>query len=170
MLVRVCKICGKEFAVRYHSSTRKACGDECSKVLHARGIRKHGDSNTRLHNIWCGMKSRCNGTGGQNARTYYAERGITCCAEWESSFQAFKDWAIANGYSEKLELDRINNDLGYTPSNCRWATRSEQMRNTRKRKNALSKYRGVSLIAPTGKWRATGCKAGSITHLGVFTE
>lgn len=92
--------------------------------------RTHGESKTRLYRIWATMKERC---GNSNAHAYseYGGRGITVCREWEHDFVAFREWSFAHGYSESLSLDRIDNDKGYSPGNCRWATRSEQQRNKR---------------------------------------
>ena len=59
----------------------------------------------------------------------YGGRGITICDEW-LSFSAFRSWAIKNGVSRTLTIDRKDNDKGYGPSNCRWATQQEQARNT----------------------------------------
>lgn len=88
----------------------------------------------RLYRIMTGMKDRCynpNATGYKN----YGGRGITICDEWRNDFFAFRDWAYANGYAEGLTIDRIDNDKGYCPENCRWATKAEQNRNKRTVKN-----------------------------------
>ena len=62
---------------------------------------------------------------------YYGGRGITVCDEWLHNFKSFYDWAMSHGYRDDLTLDRIDNDKGYSPNNCRWATYSEQNKNKR---------------------------------------
>ena len=87
----------------------------------------------RLYNIWVGMKQRCLNPNKHNFPNY-GGRGITVCDEWLHDYPAFRDWALNNGYSDVLTIDRINNDAGYSPDNCRWATHKQQNNNRRPRK------------------------------------
>lgn len=131
--------CGNEtFVQRGHltSGTTKSCG-----CLQGYNFKTHGDTGTRLHNIWRGFLSRCSNP---NVKCYerYGGRGITVCDEWkgEHGFEHFKKWAITNGYRDDLTIDRKNVNGNYCPENCKWSTIKEQ--NNNKRKNIKLKYNG----------------------------
>lgn len=100
---------------------------------------KHNKCSTRLYKCWKHIKQRCYD---KKAKGYadYGGREITVCDEWLHDFQAFYDWAMTNGYKDDLTIDRIDNNKGYSPDNCRWATKKEQANN--KRNNHLITYNG----------------------------
>lgn len=102
----------------------------------------HGGSNSRLYNIWCLMRRRCEVPGSQDY-SRYGGRGISVCDEW-GDFAQFRKWADASGYSDSMTLDRIENSEGYEPSNCRWRTRVQQNRN--RRNNLRYEWRGEMLM------------------------
>ncbi len=92
----------------------------------------HGESKSRLYMVWIAMRDRC-----QNpANKRYADwggRGIAVCREWDESYEAFRDWALASGYREGLTIERGDNDGGYEPGNCTWIPVEDQARNTRRK-------------------------------------
>ena len=105
---------------------------------------------SRLSNIYHNMKKRCYYSNSKDYRNYGA-RGVTVCEEWlntnragtrncTAGFLAFQKWALANGYTDNLTLDRIDNNKGYYPENCRWITKREQENN--RRDNLYISYRG----------------------------
>lgn len=105
------------------------------KEITAKRRRIHSKTRTRLYKVWISMKARCNNPNNKRYSSY-GGRGITICDEWLHDFQAFYDWATANGYDEtanfgQCTIDRIDNDKGYSPDNCRWVTMAEQNKNKR---------------------------------------
>ena len=143
--------CGTEREVEYQnlkSGTSTSCG--CfRKELRQKRMTVHGEKRTRLYGIWIAMRKRCNN---QNDSRYksYGGRGIRVCDEWENSYIAFRDWAKLNGYNEKLtwkecSIDRIDNEKGYSPDNCRWVGIKEQANN--KRNNVFITRNGVRKTA-----------------------
>ena len=101
--------------------------------------KKHGKRNTRLYDIWCGIKVRCYNKNDKNYKNY-GGRGITICQEWFNNFINFYNWSMANGYTDDLSIDRIDVNGNYEPSNCRWVDRKTQNRNTRT--NRYLTYKG----------------------------
>lgn len=117
----------------------RTCGNRANAAMKPRLT--HGQSDTRLHNIWILMRRRCGDAGSRDFHRY-GGRGISVCAEW-GDFAPFYAWALSNGYESGLTLDRVDNDKGYSPDNCRWATRTTQNRN--RRDNIRYNWKGALL-------------------------
>lgn len=134
--------CGKEKSILascLKTGNTTSCGCYSSEQKSKRS-KTHGVGNeSRLYRIWSSMKSRCYSEADRNYKRYGA-RGITICPEWRSDFAAFQSWAIENGYSDDLSIDRINNDGPYSPENCRWTTKKTQ--NNNRRTNIYISYNG----------------------------
>lgn len=90
----------------------------------------------RLYNIWGNIKQRCYNKKNKDYRRY-GLRGIDICSEWHNYIH-FKRWSLANGYLDNLEIDRINNDIGYSPENCQWITRAENTAKSNRLRRKLS--------------------------------
>ena len=143
--IKKCEICGKEIYVIsggvlsaiHEPSSRKYCSRECYTKY--RRENAHSKDKDRLFRVWRGMKERCSYKKHTSAK-FYQNRGITVCAEWKSDFEAFKRWALANGYDysksrKEQSLDRIDNSKGYSPENCRWVSMVVNNQNTRRNVN-----------------------------------
>lgn len=131
---------------------------------------KHGMTKTRLYRIWRGMLTRCYNTH-RNDFTYYGGKGITVCDDWKNSFPLFYEWAIKNGYSETVTLDRKDVNGNYCPENCRWLSRKKQSEN-RSNNRLITAFGETHTIS---QWsEITGLKfttiKGRIDRLGWETE
>lgn len=102
----------------------------------------------RLYGIWADMRTRCYN---KNIVSYenYGGRGITVCYDWQESFENFFIWAMENGYSDDLTIDRINSNGHYEPNNCRWANKSMQSFNQRVIQHSAP-YSGVHYMKRDG--------------------
>lgn len=120
--------CGNTTIIRIdHLKSRhtQSCG-----CLLIEKITKHGFSRSHIYRIWAGMIARCQNPK-MNCYGHYGGRGISVCEEW-LDFENFYTDIGQYKPSHKHEIDRINNDAGYSLDNCRWATSKENHRNTSK--------------------------------------
>lgn len=154
-------LCGKEAVFterKLLGGSIKTCGAHPSRGqlqnnANARArLTKYPDgfgSRSRLHSVWCNMKSRCTNP---NSTKYadYGARGIRVCGEW-ASYGNFLDWSLANGYQSDLTLDRKDNYAGYSPDNCRWVTTTVQQRNKRKPRLDLTIHGETKTVADWAK-------------------
>lgn len=127
----ICRCDCGSYASVYASSLIKGKSLSCGclrKEQTAERFSTHKKSKSKLHRLWSIMKQRCYYLGRDNYK-YYGGRGIAVCDEWKDDFQAFYDWAMANGYREGLTIDRKDVDGNYCPENCRWITQKEQASN-----------------------------------------
>lgn len=109
------------------SGKTRSCGCLRKETTSIR-FKKYAYKDKRLYAIWLGMKSRCQDLHNSSFGNY-GGRGISVCDEWKDDFIEFQTWSVKNGYSDKLTIDRVDVDKGYSPENCRWATILEQSRN-----------------------------------------
>lgn len=136
--------CGNEKEVRTDCLTNglvKSCG--CLKKeqdkINLTKYHKHKLSHTKLWDTYYSMKSRCYDKTNKRYNDY-GGRGITICNEWLENFENFALWSLENGFDKNFQIDRIDNDLSYSPQNCRWISQKENCRN--RRSNVMIKYNG----------------------------
>jgi len=119
----------------------------------------------RLFEVWRNMKYRCESKKCKQYQSY-GGRGIRICDEWKNDFMSFYNWAIKNNYNFGLQIDRIDNNGNYEPSNCQFITQSENcsVGKRRKRTDNTSGYVGVFWSYKLKKW----CAQIKLKHIGVF--
>lgn len=123
--------CGGSATVRVETlgvrSNSCGCGRRVRLTTHGVSV-----NHKRIYHIWHNMVARCHNPKSP-AYANYGGRGVSVCEEWRSDPAAFRDWALSNGYTDGLTIDRADNDGNYEPGNCRWITLAEQQGNRRDR-------------------------------------
>ena len=129
--------CGNVISAQWSNvkyGNKKSCGclqseksKETVKIMNEKKT-KHGDAKgkkTRLYNTWCRMRARCNNPNNDKYK-WYGGQGIKVCKEWDD-YANFKKWALENGYTDELTIDRIDVTGNYEPSNCQWLTMQDNI-------------------------------------------
>ena len=155
-----CGYCGRVWET-YINKYINSCGCLIGKAS------KHGLESNRFYSTWSNMNRRCNTKQDKNYKDY-GGRGIKVCEEW-LDIKNFISWAESTHPNIKgVSLDRIDNDRGYSPDNCRWADKTIQTINQGFKKSNTSGFVGVSFNKDSLKWRASIRFKHKIVHLGRF--
>lgn len=131
---RLCRCdCGNEvvrLTETLRRKTRHSCGCLNEENLHNMSVGNitHGMTGTRLYGCYKGMMARCYRKEDIHYKAY-GGRGITVCDEWKNDVSAFIKWALKNGYTDELTIERIDVNAGYYPENCTWIPMKDQYKN-----------------------------------------
>lgn len=151
-----CSECGWESNIQMHQIKYKtAC-------KHKNRFGKYIDNkqkwkNKRIYSIYFGILNRCYNKNEKSYR-WYGAKGIKVCEQWIEDPASFEFWAINNGYSDNLTIDRINENKDYCPENCRWITRSNN-----------AKYKSTTKITEVDGEKHTGKDWAKLLNLGPNT-
>ncbi len=146
-LIIECPLCKIHEKKRMDTIKNNPLCKKCVNLKNAKNRITHGKTNTPLHKRWCDMIARCHWKSGDKAQKYYKNKNITVCNEWKNDFMKFHDWAINNGYSPELELDKdILSDAKnispkiYSPETCMWITKKQNINYAKKHNITIEEY------------------------------
>ena len=168
MCIAQCKQCGDTSEKQYIQVVGKedVLCKSCAVSNRHKARDDYKESESRMYYIFSNMHTRCYNEN-YNTTKNYMTKGIIVCSGWYKNFKAFKEWALSNGYSETLSLDRIDNDGNYEPSNCRWADSFTQAQNkSRLRKDNKTGFTNVSFV--DNKYLATITVNKQMFNLGRY--
>ena len=161
-----CQYCKKEFEAllsKVKGGDTRSCG-----CLKGKASISHGLCNNRFYDTWNNIFKRCNNPK-DKAYKNYGGRGITVCEEW-LDIKNFVVWAEQTHPNiSGVSLDRIDNDKGYSPDNCRWADKVTQAINQRIMKNNKSGYVGVRYHSRDGVWTAYISVNNTRKYIGYYS-
>lgn len=141
--VFLCPYCNQPTIMPIGNGRRnKSCGCKSIELASLNKTSNHHLSKTKLYDVWAGIIQRCYDEKSPVYK-YYGLKGVVLCKEWRHNAPVFVLWALNNGYKEGLQIDRIDNNGNYTPDNCRFVTRKENMRNTSRLKLSIEKVREI---------------------------
>lgn len=162
-----CLLCGNK-VIKVGTLVKTGNTKSCGCLTHSTTKRRtHYKSDNILYHKWANMKWRCKSTKAHNYHRY-GGRGIKVCERWLNSFENFYD-DMHEGYFKGAEIDRIDNDGNYEPSNCRWVTREENMRNKTNRNNKTG-HTGISFRKDMNKYTAYAYVNRKTIYIGSFVS
>lgn len=154
--------CGVRKTIRANNlinGNTKSCGCLNRERLSSGALAKHRLKTHPLYSVWMGVRQRCQKEYCKSFKDY-GGRGIKVCDEWAKDFMPFYNWAVNNGYKKGLQLDRINNNGDYEPSNCQFITQKENLRKTRNVKLTVTRAKHIRILH-----KLSGMTAAEISRL-----
>ena len=141
-----CNVCGFErIGTYYDLSTKKRIVYTCKHLdICGNRVKQVSWKNDRLRHTFNGMRRRCYNKA-DGAYRWYGEKGIRISQEWIDNPASFENWAMQNGYTDDMTIDRIDPNGDYCPENCRWITRIDN-----------SKYKSTTSIIDVDGQKNTG--------------
>lgn len=172
--------CGKRRWLKpAKAKTLLSCGCGAHPKTHGPSLRSSKDGKRNpLYNLWGSVKSRCTNSDHPYFHRY-GGRGITMCDEWINDPAAFASWALSNGWKQGLSIERIDNDAGYSPANCKFIPRGQQARNRSTSKLTMKQVQTIRACYDSGlatnselarRYNVTPTTMCNIVHRKIWRE